>query len=300
MNLRSIDLNLLVILDAMLDEAHVSRAADRVGLSQPAASSALQRCRDLFQDELLQRGRGVMRLTPKAEALRAPLKSLLADVATLVDPPDTPLAEIRQTLRLMMADHPASFVTAPLLQALKATAPGIDIVVQPWKGGAFDLLEKGGSDIAISVFKNPPEDIHCELLFEERYRVIMRKEHPSASEFSLERWLEHPHVLVSGKGAARGALDEALARIGRSRRVGVVVPSFQMALPLIAESDMIAMLPSRCIPADAEATYSLFEPPISVEGFPLHLAWHRRRETDRALQHVAACLRSLLFENSDQ
>src|ERR1700756_5383646 len=100
MNLRSFDLNLLVVLDALLDEAHVSRAADRLSLSQPATSAALQRCRHLFGDELLQRGRGTMTRTPKAEALRAPLKSLLTGVVELIDPTDVPLAEIRQTLRI--------------------------------------------------------------------------------------------------------------------------------------------------------------------------------------------------------
>ncbi|WP_328700184.1 LysR family transcriptional regulator [Brucella tritici] len=91
MNLRSLDLNLLVILDALLDEAHVSRAADRLNLTQPAVSNALQRCRVLFNDQLLERGRGTMRRTPKAEALRAPLKTLLAGVLDLVDPPEVPL-----------------------------------------------------------------------------------------------------------------------------------------------------------------------------------------------------------------
>ncbi|ERI13640.1 LysR family transcriptional regulator [Brucella intermedia] len=118
MNLRSIDLNLLVVLDALLDEAHVGRAANRVGLSQPAASAALQRCRELFGDELLERGRGTMRRTVRAESLRAPLKSLLAGITELVDPSEPPLEEIRQSLRLSMADYPALFALPPLQRAL--------------------------------------------------------------------------------------------------------------------------------------------------------------------------------------
>jgi hypothetical protein len=113
MNLRTLDLNLLVVLDALLDEAHVGRAADRLGLSQPAASAALQRCRHAFRDELLERGRGTMRLTPKAETLRAPLKSLLAGVTELMDPPEIPLADICQTLRITAADYPALIRARP-------------------------------------------------------------------------------------------------------------------------------------------------------------------------------------------
>ena len=127
MNLRTLDLNLLVVLDALLDEAHVGRAADRLGLSQPAASAALQRCRHAFRDELLERGRGTMRLTPKAETLRAPLKSLLAGVTELMDPPEIPLADICQTLRITAADYPALIVIAPLQQELQRTAPGVDV-----------------------------------------------------------------------------------------------------------------------------------------------------------------------------
>ncbi|SQC93817.1 HTH-type transcriptional regulator LeuO [Cedecea neteri] len=92
MNLRTLDLNLLVVLDALLDEAHVTRAADRLCLSQSATSAALARCRDLFNDELLERGRGTMRLTPLAQSLRAPLKSVLGGITELIDPPVMPAA----------------------------------------------------------------------------------------------------------------------------------------------------------------------------------------------------------------
>ncbi|WP_198148023.1 LysR family transcriptional regulator [Elstera litoralis] len=131
MNLRTIDLNLLVILDALLDEAHVSRAADRLGLSQPATSAALERCRHLFADPLLERGKAGMRATPKAEALRAPIKSLLADIQGLVNPPETDLATLRQTIRIIMADHPAAMIVGPLHHRLSKTAPGLDLVIQP-------------------------------------------------------------------------------------------------------------------------------------------------------------------------
>ena len=112
MNLRSIDLNLLVVLDALLDEAHVSRAAARLNLSQPATSSALDRCRHLFGDPVLERGKGGMQLTPKAEALRDPLKNLLVGIAAVVDAPEEQLSEIRQTVRITTADHPGILIAS--------------------------------------------------------------------------------------------------------------------------------------------------------------------------------------------
>ncbi|OQM76970.1 LysR family transcriptional regulator [Manganibacter manganicus] len=296
MNLRLIDLNLLVVLDVLLDEAHVSRAAERLALSQPAASSALERCRHLFGDPLLLRGRGVMRLTPKAEALRGPLKTLLADTVKLLDPPVIDLADLRQTVRIVMSDFPAAVIAGPMHRHLAQTAPGIDLVIVPWVGAAAaqEALEKGEADLAVSVFPDPGEVFRRETLLHETYVVAMRRNHPAAADFDLESWLAFPHVLVSGRGQIRGALDEALAVLGRARRVGMVVPSFLIVPPLLEASDLIALLPSRCIPADAAGRFAVFEPPIAVEGFPLHLAWHARRDRDAGVQHVAGNLRALL------
>ena len=294
MNLRSLDLNLLVILDALLDEAHVSRAADRLNLSQPAASAALQRCRHLFRDDLLERGRGTMRLTPRAEALRAPLKSLLAEVTALVDPVAPPLHELRQTLRLSMTDYPALMVIGPLQRTLHQSAPGIDLVIQPWHGAeaARSALIDGSCDIAVSVFDGMEEDIHRAHLLTEHYVIALRPDHPAIHGFDLDRWLAYPHILVSGRGETRSPFDAELARIGRARRVGLVVPTFGMVPDLLLESDMIAMLPSRILSA-APGLIAL-PVPVPVPGFDLHLAWHRRRTKDAALQHVADLLTGLL------
>ena len=124
--------------------------------------------------------------------------------------------------------------------------------------------------------------------------VMMRKDHPAAERFDLDRWLAYPHVLVSGRGKTRGALDEALATRGRSRRIGIVVPSFMMVPSLLEDSNLICMLPSRCVPADAGRAFALFRPPIPVEGFPLHLAWHVRHDRDDGVQHVADLVRKVL------
>ncbi|HBD92030.1 MAG: LysR family transcriptional regulator [Rhodobacteraceae bacterium GWE1_64_9] len=294
MNLRALDLNLLVILDALLDEAHVSRAADRLNLSQPAASAALQRCRHLFRDDLLERGRGTMRLTPRAEALRAPLKSLLAGVTDLVDPAEPPLAELRQTLRIAMADFPALLVIGPLQRALRSTAPGLDLVIQPWHGAeaARSALVAGTTDLAISVFPTEDAEIDRQALLTEHYVIALRPGHPALAGFDLQGWLAFPHILVSGRGDSRSPLDGVLARLGLARRVGLVVPSFGMVPDLLRGSDMIAMLPSRILTVAPDL--ASLPVPIEVAGFTLHLAWHRRRAKDTGLRHVAAQLARLL------
>ncbi|MCR6499723.1 LysR family transcriptional regulator [Shinella sp. CPCC 101442] len=296
MNLRSIDLNLLVILDALLDEAHVSRAGAKLNLSQPATSSALDRCRHLFADPLLERRKGGMRLTPKAQALRDPLKNLLVGIAAVVDAPEESLSDIRQTVRVTTADHPGILIAGPLHRALARSAPGIDLVIQPWHGApaALESLARGASDIAVSVFPTIDETaFHRETLLDEHYVVAMRKNHPAAGDFSFERWLDYPHILVSGRGDTRSSLDDQLATLGSVRRVGIVVPSFLMVAPLLDDSDLIAMMPAHTLPQDAQGRFHVAPPPIPVAGFPLHLAWHRRRDKDRAVQHVADVLRAV-------
>lgn len=298
MNLRGIDLNLLVVLDALLDEAHVTRAAARLALSQPATSSALDRCRHLFGDPLLERAGGAMKLTPKAEALRGPLRALLADVEAVISPPAQDLATLRRAVRLVMADHPAAMLAPALLADLAVSAPGIDLVIQPWHGAtaALESLARGDSDLAVSVFPAVDSAFRREQLLFETYVVAMRAGHPAAADFNLDRWLSCPHVLVSGRGETRGALDQALAAHGRERRVGVVVPSFGMVAPLLLSTDLVAMLPRRCLPAASRDAFAVFEPPIAVEGFPLHMAWHARRDDDLAVRHVAALVRAHLAE----
>lgn len=289
MNLRSVDLNLLVALDALLDEVHVSRAAMRIGLSQPAMSNALDRCRQLFGDELLERDARAMRLTPRAEALRKPLKSVLADLAVLLRSQSQELATLKQTVRVLLPDAPAHLLLQPLLAQLACTASQLQLVARPWNGAgaALESLAKGELDLAISVFPDVPDTIQRVELFVETYCVVMRKGHPAADCFGLSTWLSYPHVLVSGHGATSSPLDARLHELGLMRRVGLVVPSFFVVPAVLLAADYVSLLPRRCLPADWAEHYAVFDPPLSVDGFPLHLAWHKRRSTDVAVQHVA-------------
>ena len=291
-NLRSVDLNLLVVLDALLDEAHVSRAAQRLNLSQPATSAALQRCRALFGDDLLERGRGTMWRTPKAEALRAPLKSLLAGALDLIDPPAVPVSEISRVLHLSMADYPAVAIVSPLQRALRKVASGIDLVIQPWHSApdAVAALRHGDTDIAISVLDREEEDLFRTELLYETYVVALRADHPAVQTFDLDRWLAWPHIVVSGSGARRGNLDAILEAAGRQRRIGLVVPSFQMVPALLADSDMIALMPRHGPPQSALAGLRILHPPLHVPGFALHMAWHRRNPANPVIDLVTRLL----------
>ncbi|WP_110707507.1 LysR substrate-binding domain-containing protein [Salinicola sp. CR57] len=292
-NLRSIDLNLLTVLDALLEEGHVSRAAIRLNMSQPAVSSALQRCRYLFDDPLLERVGSVMIRTRKAEALRGPLAAIIGDVSRLIDLPKPRLDDIEQIVTILSADDPVTLLAGSLLRQLQHTAPGIRIVFRPWPGADVSrkALMEGTADLAISVF-TPGGELETRTLLEERYVVAMRQDHPLAGTFDLGGWLAYPHVIVSGAGATSTPLDIALEEIGQKRMVGAVVGSFHMVPSILFATDCVAMMPSHGVMRDYPGLVT-FEPPIPVSGFPLHLAWHSRNTGDVAINHVANTLSTI-------
>ena len=296
MNLRSLDLNLLVLLSALLEEGHVTRAARRAGLTQPAMSNALERCRNLLGDRLLERRGGAMRLTARAEAMREPLADLLRDVTLLIDPVGPPLDRVRQTVRIVGADALASVLAPPLLAAVGDRAPGVTLAFLRWGGGAAALsqLAEGSADLAISVL--PPADPRLflsELIREERYLLAMRADHPLADHLDASGWLDHPHILVSVDGATRTLVDDMLAGAGLERRVGVSVPSFLLVPELLRGSDMVALVPSLCVADARGAGLALRQPPVDISGFRLEMAHHRRSVGDPAIEFILAEVRQV-------
>ena len=293
-SLRSVDLNLLVILDALLEERHVSRAAARLNLSQPATSGALARCRRLFDDPLLERRDGAMAPTPKGEELHRKIGGLLAQARTLIQRAAPTVENLNQEIRLVTADHMALLIARALYPRLQAAAPGLTLAFLPWNGAAsaLDDMTKGAADLAISLFPEADGDFRKAVLLRERWPILMRRGHPAAQRFDLDRWLAYPHVLMSGAGETRAPLDERLAALGRARRIGAVAPSFLMAPALVAATDMIAMIPSRCLPSDAPDRFEIAPPPIDMPDFSLHLTWHARRDHDVGVGFV----RDLLLE----
>jgi DNA-binding transcriptional LysR family regulator len=292
-NLRGIDLNLLVILEALLEEAHVSRAAERLHLSQPATSNALTRARALFGDPLLIRAPGGLRRTARAEQLRGPLREALARMRGLIGAPAADLATIRQTVRLVLADFPAVVVGPPLLARIAAEAPGIELVFHPWHSGdEIERLRRSEIDLTTTIEMLPADDLRFENIGRFRYQVVMRRDHPAAADFSLERWLAYPHLLVSGSARTRGPIDLALAQKGLERRVGAVVPTFLLGLQFLETSDLIAALPMALLPEAIKSRFILLEPPIDLDSFPMTMVRHRRSDDDAAVRFVADVIKA--------
>ena len=295
-NLRSIDLNLLFVLSALLDERSVTRAAGRLHLSQPATSHALERLRALFRDPLLERRGRLLALSAKATTLKPRLDRLIGEMQGLVDLPETPLAQLEQTVRLALADYPCAVLLPPLWQRLQTLAPGIKLVCQNWSEGAREVerLQRGDTDIALTLFHDVPDDIHKERVGIEHYTGIARQRHPLGKTPSLAAFCRYPHVLVSAIGAQRSPYDALLQARGVTRQVGVSVSSFLAVPSIVAASDAVALLPRSLARFWSPLVGMLqFRPPVAPSPFDVHIGYHRRREHDAGIMAVVRCLKAV-------
>jgi len=299
--LDALDVRLLNLLDAVLDEAHLARAAARVGWSLPAAASALERCRQVLRDPLLEDGGEQMQLTVAAQALRAPVREALA-ARGLQQQPVT-LAQRAQRVRILMPDYPAQVVAHPLYQELAAEAPLLEIEFQPWQGDAQAAasLERGDTDLLLGALR-PTNTLRGREVLQERCVVAMRRDHPAAHQLTLRRWLDFPHLLVSCHDTLNRMLDEQLSAQGLQRRIGMVIPNFLMAPALLQGSDLIAVMPMHCVPAATAAhpvELACLRPPLPLDAPPLRLLQHRRHAEDAAVAHVAQVLERIVRQRLD-
>jgi DNA-binding transcriptional LysR family regulator len=250
MNLNSLDLNLLVALDALLLEANVSRAAMRIGLSQPAASHSLQRLRDILGDPLLVRTGSRMELTPRAQALRGPLAQALDQVRGLFIPDDFDAASSERQFRLMMPDLAVELLMPPLMEKIMQAAPNVRIDVVPWRGPAIFTAEFARTiDLVISIgdaFKG----FHRQRLYTDRDALAVRRGHPAGARLKRrDAFLDARHVAVVIRGQSEDLIDSWLRAKGIERRIALVVPGYIEALHVTARTDLVAFVPRRLIGA---------------------------------------------------
>jgi DNA-binding transcriptional LysR family regulator len=253
MNLKSLDLNLLVALDALLLEANVSRAAMRIGLSQPAASHALQRLREVIGDPLLVRVGARMELTPRAQALRGPLAQALDQVRGLFIPDDFDAASSERRFRLMMPDLAVELLVPPLIEEIARLAPNVRLDIVPWRGPAIFNAEFARTiDLVISIgdaFKG----FHRQLLYTDRDALAVQRGHPIGSKLGRrDVFLNARHVAVVIRGQNADLIDDWLRTKGIERRIALVVPGYIEALHIVARTDLVAFVPSRLIAALAK------------------------------------------------
>ena len=284
MDVAAVDLNLLVVFDALMAERSVTRAGARIGRSQPAMSAALARLRRLLDDELFVRSATGLQPTPRALDLAPPLLGALAQIQATLDATRAfDPARTTQAFTIGLADHPAFVLLPGLLARLRRAAPDAKLHVRGFSHRDHTLLESGETQVAIGIAPTPSANILVAPLFEEHFVCIVRKKHPLARRFSLERFLAFPHLLVSPEGDRRGLVDARLAERGLRRNVVVTLPQMYAAPALVASSDLVATLPAGVVRASGHAALlHTFAPPVPIDPVTFVMAWHRRNDAHPA------------------
>jgi len=284
MNLRSIDLNLLTIFDAIITEQNLSRAAEKIGMTQPAMSAALGRLRVTLKDELfLRTGRGV-RPTPRALELQQPVRDILDRVsATLLQTERFNPETSNRVFTLASIDYGGIAVIPQLLQHLQEIHSSIKVNIWPqYETGLKEQMHFGKVDFAIDNMPITDNDFHLETLRREGAFCLVRKGHPSiGDELSLEQFLEVEHVVLFPHGDRVSQLDEYLIANGMRRRYGVKVPSFFNMPYIVQRTDMICGLPERMALHFAKL-FGLRVLPAPVPDWvaTYYLMWHLSMDED--------------------
>ncbi len=289
MNFRSLDLNLLRVFDAVMAEGNLTRAADVLAMTQPAVSHAVRRLREAVGEELFVRSAYGMRPTARAEQLWPQVRGALNDLRQALAPeafdPQRDLAHFR----LAMADATAALLSPGLLQAVQQQqAPGVSMRMIPLTTrDPRRLLDAGEADVAIGYFPEimavlaggggPATHRHLGL-YQTRYVGVMRRGHPlAARELTLDAYCEAEHLLVSFSGRPHGYVDQALAALGRSRRIVLTVNQFFTAGRVVAQSDLLTVLPDRFVEATGYRRELVTrELPLALPPVLVDMLWHRR------------------------
>ena len=295
MQLKDIDLNLLVVFNELFKQRRVSAVAEVLGLSQPAVSNSLKRLRRLLGDELYIHTPRGMTLTPYAEQLAEPIAYALSALeSTLSQSTTFDPASSNRRFTVSMTDIGEIYFVPELMDALNKQAPGVAIsTIRNTAVNLRDEMENGRVDLAIGLLPHLKANFFQRRLFRQRYVCVFRKNHPlDSKELTLDQFTAAEHVVVIAAGTGHGKVDEILESQGVSRRVKLTVPHFVGMGHILQKTDLIATLPERLAAKLAEPfglTYAAH--PASLPEIAINLLWHSKMHRDIGNQW----LRSLVF-----
>jgi len=297
MNFRTLDLNLLRVFDVVMDERNVTRAAARLAMTQPAVSNALRRLRESTGEELFIAGSAGVTPTAHAEALWPTVRAALGGLREALDPQTFDPRRDARTFTLAMADANAALTVPLLVDDLQREQALVDLRFVPLATrDPRPLLEHGEADLALGFFPDVAAALAAEgdgavarldPLYRCEYVCVMRRDHPLAAKpaLTLDDYCAATHLRVSFAGRPRGFVDEALAALGRERRVMITVNQFFTGGSVVHQSDLLTVLPRSFVPATGFADELAVRPlPFALPPIEVGLLWHRRHEHDLAQQ----------------
>lgn len=279
MNTLSWDLNLLIVFDALMTERHLTRASERIGLSQPATSNALARLRKMTQNELFIRREGTFQPTPVAISLAEQIQPALQQIDAALAQTQTfnPVTSDR-TFRIGMSDYTAFTLLPRLLKTLQLESPHVAIQVRTGeRGPLLKLLDTGELDLLCGLFPEKNPSHISQKLFEETFVGVCRQGHPNIdNQLSLQQYTETDHLLVSVAGDRIGRVDRLLSQQNLSRHVAVTIPHFLVVPFILAQTNLVATLAKRVAESFVRHNDLKVLPlPLTLKGFSVSMRWHR-------------------------
>jgi DNA-binding transcriptional LysR family regulator len=295
MNWGAFDLNLLIVFDAVMQERSVTRAGQRIGLSQPAMSHALGRLRHMLKDELFIRAPDGMVPTPRAEALAQPLRNALSEMQYALEPAAFEPAAAERRFVLAVNNYAAVVLAPPLVTAVSAAAPSVQLDLRP--SGTLDIvdrLDRGDLDLAVGKLQSPGERFSAAALLEDLFVMVMRRGHPAGRrKLTPKAFADLPHLEISSSGDDTGFIDLWLAEHGLARRIALRAP-YLSAAPILVHSDMIATF-SRRIAQEFVRSHPLEirEAPYESPLVRTAMLWHRRLDRHPAHRWLRSVIQSV-------
>lgn len=284
-HLHTLDLNLLVVLEALADTRSVTATAERVGLTQSATSHALARLRTTLGDPLFVRSRAGLVPTERALALAGPLRDALDRLRRAVAPPVAfEPATAKRRFVVCTADYTELVLLPRLMDRLARSAPGIDLRLTTSDGDPMEQLAQGDADVFIGpvIPQYDRTDIRERRLFDEHFVCIVRTDHPKVPKrWTLAQFAALDHAFIAPRGRPGGTVDTVLDQHGLSRRIALTLPHFLVAPFIVATTDLVLTIPERVARTFAAfLPLRIVDPPTDIPGFTMSLLWHDRRHHD--------------------
>ena len=277
-NIRGVDLNLLVAFDAIFDELSVTRAADRLSVTQPTASGMLRRLREIFDDALFLRTSHGLLPTPRAKALSGPVKALLHDAEAIIRPDSFDPATAAATFRLSASDYMQQAVVVPAIQRLRRLSPASRVAAVPRSPARLaEQMTRGDVDICVCAEETVLPDMRSCRLYSERYICVGRTTHHlTQRHLSLGQIVSCDHLLVDPSGESfLGPVDKAIALSGHTRRVAATLPTFSDLFRLLQTEDCLAFVPERLTRPERDGV-RVFGTDLELPTFEVLAMWHPR------------------------
>ena len=282
-HLRNVDLNLLRTIQPLLEERHISRAAKRAFLSQPAMSRALNRLRATFGDALLVRSDGAYERTPRGERVLRETEAIMRRLDALVNDQEFVPARSRERFRIAMTDHGSTILLPNVLERIRRDAPESELVLTAVGPHTYDEVAAGRIDLMLCAEEVPPE-LENEIVFNLDFVCLAgARQRIKSRRITLKQYLQLPHAMVLTAEDHQAMVEQQLSALGLKRHIAVRIPFYIPAILGIAKTDLVLTVPRTLANMTKQiSTLRTIEPPRELKPYPYFMSWHPRLTNEPA------------------